>query len=308
MSEDKNLWVEKYRPTKLDDLILPERTKKIVKDFDKDVPHLLLVGRPGGGKTTLARILANDVLGCDCLYINASDENGVDTIRDKVIGFAQTKSFDGKIKIVILDECDYLSKNAMSILRNVIETYSATTRFILTGNEKHKILEALDSRCQSLAISPPLKESKKRCAEILKKEGVKVPKPQQDLFIKLIENHHPDLRKCINELEKFSKSGTLDIEEDENTDTVCDLIYENLVGGKTLETRRYLIDNESAFNSNHENLLKDLLNHFYDLDIDDLTKKQAILIIADHLFKMVHVSDREICCIACLLQIEEIIA
>lgn len=105
MSERTNLWVEKYRPKTLDNLILPPKTRKIVEDFGKDVPHLLLVGRPGTGKTTLAKILADDVLKCDYIYINASDENGVDTIREKVIGFAQTKSIDGERKIVILDEC-----------------------------------------------------------------------------------------------------------------------------------------------------------------------------------------------------------
>lgn len=209
----------------------------------------------------------------------------------------------------LTSNCDFLSKNAMSILRNVIESHSATTRFILTGNYKHMIIEALESRCQSLQINPPLKEAADRCLDILKKEGIKIPTDQKKPLINLIKRYHPDIRKCINELEKFSNSGTLDIDEENNTNELCELIYNNLKKGKSLETRKYLIENETSFNSNHESLLRDLLNYFYDVTgINDTTKKQAILIIADHLFKMVHVSDREICCIACLLQIEDIIA
>lgn len=301
-----NPWTERYRPQTLDDLMVDDTTRKIIENFGKDIPNLLLTGVCGVGKTTLAKILAKDILNCDYLYINASDENGVDTIRDKVIGFAQTKSFDGGLKIVILDEADYLSKSSMAILRNVMESYSSTTRFILTGNYKHRIIPALQSRCQSLTLHTSLKDVTRRCLEILKKENVEIPNDQKKPLVALIKSHYPDIRKCINELEKYSKSGVLTIETKKDTNQVMNLIYTNLQSGDTLKTRKFLIENEELFDSDHESLLKDLLNHFYDLSLDDTVKKQAILIIAESLFKMISVTDREICCIACLLQLEEL--
>jgi len=304
MNED--LLVEKYRPQTLDDLIIDDGVKNIIRNFGKDIPNLLITGIQGTGKTSLSRIIANDILKCDYLYINASDESGVDTIREKVIGFAQTKSFDGGLKIIILDESDGISKMAQGILRNVMESYSSTTRFILTGNYKHRIIPALQSRCQSLTLHTSLKDVTRRCLEILKKENIEIPNDQKKPLVALIKSHYPDIRKCINELEKYSKSGILSIETKKDTNQVMDLIYTNLQSGDTLKTRKFLIENEELFDSDHESLLKDLLNYFYDLSIDDTLKKQAILIIAESLFKMMSVTDREICAIACLLQLEEL--
>ncbi len=301
-----DLWVERYRPQTLDDLMVDDKTRQIIQNFGRDIPNLLLTGVAGSGKTSLAKIITKDILNCDYLYINASDENGVDTIREKVIGFAQTMSFDGGLKIVILDEADGISKQAQGILRNVMESYSSTTRFILTGNYKHRIIPALQSRCQSLTLHTSLKDVTRRCVDILRKENVEIPDDQKKNLVNLIRSHFPDIRKCINELEKFSKSGVLTIESKKDTNETLELIYNNLKSGKTLETRKFLIENEELFDSDHEALLKDLLNHFYDLQIDDTIKKQAILIIADSLFKMISVTDREICCIACLLQLEEL--
>lgn len=304
MSED--LWIERYRPKTLNDLIIDDNIKNIINDFGKDIPNLLLTGVAGTGKTSLAKILAKDVLNCDYLYINASDENGIDTIREKVTGFAQTMSFDGGLKIIILDESDGMTPAAQRSLRNVIESYSSTTRFILTGNYKHKIIPALQSRCQSLSLHTSLKDVTRRCLEILKNESIEIPENQKKNLIGLIKTHYPDIRKCINELEKYSKSGTLKIESKKDTNEVMELIFKNLQSNNTLITRKFLIENEELFDSDHESLLKDLLNYFYDTSLEDTTKKQAILIIADSLFKIMSVTDREICCIACLLQLEEL--
>jgi replication factor C small subunit len=309
MSDIENIWFEKYRPQTLNDMIIDDGVRNIIENFGKDIPHLLLTGTPGVGKTSLAKIICNDILKCDHLYINASDENGVDTIREKVVGFAQTMSFDGGIKIVILDECDGLSKSAQRILRNVIESYSATTRFILTGNYKHKIEAALQSRCQSLTLHTSLKDVVRRCCDILKQENIEIPNDQKKNLVELIKSHYPDIRKCINELEKYSKSGILNITSKKDTDSIVWKIYDNLLkAGETLQnTRKFLIENEELFDSDHELLLKDLLNYIYELDTCSTLKTQLILVIADHLFKMVHVSDREICCLACLLQLEELV-
>ena len=169
-----NLWVEKYRPKSLSDIVLVEETRSIANSFKdkKEIPNLLLIGIQGIGKTSLAKIIVNDILGCQYLYINASDENGIDTIRNKVVSFSKTKSFDGGIKVIILDEVDGISLEAQKALRNTMEEYSSNTRFILTGNYKHKIIQALQSRCQELNLIPPLEGIAKRVLTILRSENI----------------------------------------------------------------------------------------------------------------------------------------
>jgi DNA polymerase III delta prime subunit len=305
-NEINNLWVEKYRPKTLNDLMVSDWVSDTIKNFGADMPNLLLTGSAGLGKTSLAKIIVDDILKCDHLYINASDENGVDTIREKVMGFTQTMSFNGKLKVVILDEADYLGKAAQAILRNVMETYSSTTRFILTGNYKYKIIPALQSRCQNIILRTSLKDVVRRCADILKNENIQLPKGQTSNFLSLIKSHFPDIRKCINELQKYSSSGVFEMISKDNNNALMELIHHNIVNGKTLTVRKYLIENDELFDSDYESLLKDFLNYLYDLEMDDIIKKQAIIIIADSLFEMMSVSDREICCIACLLKLEEI--
>ncbi len=179
MIDFDKIWVEKYRPAKLDDIILDERTLNIVKEFKNEIPNLLFVGNPGTGKTTLARVIVNDILGCNYLYINASDESGIDTIRHNITNFAQTKSFDGGVKVVILDEADGLTPQAQAALRNTMETFAKYCRFILTANYKHKIIPALQSRCQALDIKPVIELAVKRCYYILKNEKVKISDEQK---------------------------------------------------------------------------------------------------------------------------------
>lgn len=300
-----SLFVEKYRPKTLDDLIVSENTKKIIRGFGKDIPHLMFVGAAGTGKTSLARIIVQDILKCDYLYINASDENGVDTIRNKVTGFAQTKSLDGELKVIILDESDHISMSGQAILRNLMESYAGNTRFILTGNYQHKIIEALRSRCQSIDIKPDLKNALGRCLNILKEEGIEIPDNQKKPLVELVKKHFPDLRKCINELQKFSSSGILDIYSKSDTNEIVQLILKNIKSKKGLETRKFLIENQELFDNDYESLLKDLLNSVYTSNMDDLTRKSMILTIADYLYKIVFVTDREICAIACLLELED---
>lgn len=306
MLDFKNIWVEKYRPQKLSDIILSERTREIIEGFTDEIPNLLFVGTPGTGKTTLARIIANDVLQCNFLYINASDESGIDTIRHKVTNFSQTKSFDGKVKVVILDECDGLTSQAQAALRNTMESYARYTRFILTANYKHKIIPALQSRCQFLDIKPTIEDSVKRCFTILKEEGIEVVESQKKKFVDLIKANFPDLRKCINELHKNCIDGKLSIKNIAVDNTILIKIKDFLDKKQVLNARKYLIENEELFYGDYDALMREYLNYIYACQIDDLRKKEMIAIIADHLYKSAFVLDKEINAFACWINLERV--
>jgi len=301
-----NPWVEKFRPKCLDDLCISDENRGIIDSFGQDIPHLLFCGLPGSGKTSLARILVQDVLKCDYLYINASDESGIDTIRGKITGFVQTKSFDGNIKVVILDESDQMSGLSQGALRNLMETYAHTARFILTGNHKHKITSALQSRCQSLDIKPSIQQALKRCLVILESEGIDTTLEQKQQLAALVKKHFPDLRKCINEMQKYCINNILNITQTSDNNELCSRIYDSIDTGKTLALRTYLIQNDGVFNSDWEQLLVDYLNYVYTLELDDAKKKAMILTIADHLEKCSRVNDKEINFFACVLNLENI--
>ena len=304
MIDFDKIWVEKYRPTKLDDIILDERTRNIVKEFKDEIPNLLFVGNPGTGKTTLARVIVNDILGCNYLYINASDESGIDTIRHNITNFAQTKSFDGGVKVVILDEADGLTPQAQAALRNTMETFAKYCRFILTANYKHKIIPALQSRCQALDIKPVVELAVKRCYHILKNENVKVSDEQKIKFIQLVKRHFPDLRKAINELQKNVIDSELCIATINSDSELLETIYKKVASKKTLEARKYLIENEDRFQGDYDTLLCNFLNFVYSSNLDDAKKKTCIATIADHLYKSAFVVDKEINSFACLVNLE----
>ena len=207
------LWVEKYRPQDLSTYVGNENLKTKVERFldDGNVPHLLLYGRAGGGKTTLAKIIVNHV-NCDYLYINASDERNIDLVRDKLKTFASSVGFK-PMKVVILDEADYLNVNsAQPALRNLMETFSAHCRFILTCNYVEKIIDPIQSRCQTYKIVPP---SKKEVAlhskTILEKEQISFD--LDDLAL-VVTAGYPDMRKVINELQRMSIDGKLSVDKD----------------------------------------------------------------------------------------------
>ena len=207
------LWVEKYRPQDLSTYVGNENLKTKVEKFldDGNVPHLLLYGRAGGGKTTLAKIIVNHV-DCDYLYINASDERNIDLVRDKLKTFASSVGFK-PMKVVILDEADYLNVNsAQPALRNLMETFSAHCRFILTCNYVEKIIDPIQSRCQTYKIVPPSKKEVALHSKIiLEKEQISFD--LDDLAL-VVTAGYPDMRKVINELQRMSIDGKLSVDKD----------------------------------------------------------------------------------------------
>mgnify|MGYP006427720813 CR=1 FL=1 len=211
--ESHGLFVEKYRPKDLSTYVGNDHLKSKVERFitDGNVPHLLLYGRAGGGKTTLAKIIVNHVE-CDYLYINASDERNIDLVRDKLKTFASSIGFK-PMKIVILDEADYLNVNsAQPALRNLMETFSAHCRFILTCNYVEKIIDPIQSRCQSYKIVPPSKKDVALHAKTIL-EKVNISFDLDDLAL-VVTAGYPDLRRVINELQRMSIDGKLKIDKD----------------------------------------------------------------------------------------------
>ena len=212
MSDIKNsLWVEKYRPSNLDSYIGNEHLKSKVKVYleSGDLPHLLLYGRAGTGKTTLAKLLVNNI-DCDYLYINASDENSVEVVREKVKNFASTLGFQ-TMKVIILDECDYITPNAQAALRNLMETFSKHCRFILTCNYVERIIDPIQSRCQSFQIIPPdRKQVAVHLGNILTKEQVE---SEIEDIVTIVNGGYPDIRRVINASQRQVVGGKLVIDE-----------------------------------------------------------------------------------------------
>jgi len=303
-----NLWVQKYRPSTLDEMVLSEENRKFFSSIKDEIPNLLFVGTPGIGKTTIAKIIVQDILKCQYLYINASDENGIDTIRSKVSGFSQTKSIDGALKVVILDEADGITIDGQRALRNTMEEYSAFTRFILTANYKHKIIPAIQSRTQYFDLSPDIHSVVNRVLLILKKEKITIPSTEQVNLVRIIKDNFPDIRKIINTIQKYSISGTFEIKEKLQKNEIVNKIHSSIVDKKTLDLRKYLIENENEFQGDYGNLLKQYLNFIYSSNINDEQKKSSVIIISEYLYRDAFVVDKEINAFACICQLEKVIS
>ena len=209
--KDNTLLVEKYRPTVLQDYVGNEQVKETIQKYldQNDIQNFIFYGPAGTGKTTLAKLIVKN-LNCDYLYINASDENGIDTIREKVKGFASAASWNG-IKVVILDEADFITINGQAALRNVIETFSRSTRFILTCNFIERIIDPIQSRCQVLKIVPPSKSIiAKHLADVMGKESI-----SHDIkeVATIVNKNYPDVRKMLNTIQLSNQDGKLKIDE-----------------------------------------------------------------------------------------------
>ena len=298
---NNSLWVEKYRPTTLDTYIGNDHLKSKVKVYleSGDLPHLLLYGKAGTGKTTLAKLLVNNIE-CDHLYINASDENNVDTVRTKVKSFASTIGFKD-FKIIILDECDYITPNAQAALRNLMETFSKHCRFILTCNFVERIIDPIQSRCQLFEIIPPSKtEVAQRLNEILEEEEINYE--LQDLKI-LIDSNYPDIRRTINSAQRNVVNLQLKL------DTIS--IIQNDYKLKLLEILK-IEDKKNAFKNIRQLLADNQVRDFADLfrllydEVDTYGKghiAECILIIAKYELSDGQVIDKEINAMAMIIEL-----
>jgi len=297
-----SLWVEKYRPTKLEDYVGNEHLKTKVGVFieNNDIPHLLLYGKAGTGKTTLAKLIVKSI-DCDYMIINASDERNVDTIRDKVKGFASSMGFK-KWKVVVLDEVDYMSHLAQPMLRNIMETFSGHCRFILTCNYVEKVIDPIQSRCQAFQIIPPTKKDVAvQMSKILKSEEIEFD--VKDL-VPIIDSSYPDIRKVINTCQMNSHKGKLKIDvqnllENDYKIKILDILKSNDdKRNKYMKIRQALIDSKVTDFS-------DLFTMLYD-KVDEYAAENTsnvILLLSDGQYKCSSAIDKEIPTAATLIQI-----
>jgi replication factor C small subunit len=303
---ENTLWVEKYRPQTLKEYIGNDLLKEKVQSYldNNDVPHLLLYGKAGTGKTTLAKIIAQTIE-CDMMVINASDENNVETVRNKVKNFASGAGFKG-FKIIILDEFDYMTPNAQAILRNLMETFSRHTRFILTCNYHEKIIEPILSRCQTFAVNPPSKkEVAVHVTEILNKEGIRFDiKDVADI----ISSFYPDIRRVMNTCQLQSSKGELKV--DKQTILQADFknkIVDLLASGE--EKRNAYMQIRQIVGDNKVNDFAELYTALYER-LDDYAAgntANVILELAQGQFRDALVIDKEICFMATIIAIINII-
>lgn len=278
IKKEHSLWVEKYRPQTLDKYIGDENVKNRIADCiaKQDIPHFVFSGTAGTGKTTLAKIIVANIQ-CDYLYLNASDENGIDTIRDKVKRFASTASFQ-PIKIVILDEADFLTQPAQAALRNLIEEYSIYTRFVLTCNYLERLIEPLKSRCEVHQLKPPSKAdvAKHIVVNILDNEGIQYELPD---VAKVINEHYPDVRSIIKYIQSGVKDGVFSWTKSDFTDWCKSLVailakrekdawykIRQLVADEQIDdfqtAFRYMFDNLEEFSHGHDAELSIILDDF----------------------------------------------
>ena len=277
-TKDHTLLVEKYRSKTLDSYVGNDHIKKTIEQYlgQNDIQNLIFYGPAGTGKTTLAKLIVNN-LNCDYLYINASDERGIETIRDKVSGFASTASFK-PLKVVILDEADFLTIQAQASLRNVIETFSRTTRFIMTCNYVERIIDPLQSRCQVLKVIPPSKkEVAVHLASVMATEGTTYE--MEDLKT-IVNQYYPDLRKCLNTIQLSTQNQKLVIDKSVlvSSNYMTSILKElsnakpkwreirQIIANANVsdfeELYRYLYDNANVYASGREGMVAIYINEY----------------------------------------------
>lgn len=305
MKTDELLWVQKYRPQRIADSILPDVTKASFQKFvdTKNIPNLLLTGSPGTGKTTAAKAMLEE-LGCDYIILNAALNRGIDLVRSEISTFASSISLAGGRKYIILDEADYLTPEAQASMRNLIETFSKNCGFIFTCNFKNRIIAPLRSRLSEVDFAIEKSEKPKLAAQffkrtlaILKNENVDFdPK----VVAKVIEKHFPDFRRILNELQKYSGNGRIDegIFADFKQESL-DNLFDLLKNKNFTEMRKWCADNSDQD-------VNELFRKIYDIATDKIELKSMptfVVSLADYMYKSSFVADQEINLVAFLTEV-----
>ena len=300
------LWVEEYRPKTIEDCILPDSLKTLFTSFVQkgELSNLLLSGTPGIGKTTVAKALCEQ-LNCDWIMINGSEEGGIDVLRNKIKNFASTVSLSGGKKVVILDEADYLNpQSTQPALRGFVEEFHKNCRFILTCNFKNRIIEPLHSRFSNIEFKVNPKDKPKlasrlfeRAIYILKEQNVSY---EDKVLVELITKHFPDFRKLINELQRYSVSGSIDAGilvnvSDENLKTLVTHLKNKEFG----DMRKWVVNN---LDNDPVKIFRKIYDTLY-TNLEPSTIPHAVLIIADYQYKSAFVADQEINLVACLTEL-----
>ena len=299
---EHSLWCERYRPKNLSTYVGNEHLKEKVARYIavEDVPHLLLYGKAGTGKTTLAKIVVNNI-DCDYMYINASDENKVDDVRNKIKTFASSVGFKS-LKVIILDECDYLTPNAQAALRNLMETFSKHCRFILTCNYVERIIDPIQSRCQLYKVVPPSKkEVAQQMVKILDLESVEY---QLDDVAMIVNAGYPDIRRVINSSQRqvVDNKLSVDVSSIIQNDYKVQLLEKLTQGAPFRDVRQLIADNSINDYSELYRLLYDELETYSNGRV-----AECIMAIAESQYKDVMVVDKEINFMSLIIELITII-
>jgi DNA polymerase III delta prime subunit len=300
------LFVERYRPHKIEDCILPDRLKKVFQEYvtKGDIPNLMLTGTAGCGKTTVAKAMCEEI-GCNFLFINSSDERGIDMLRTKIKGYASTVSLTGGRKVIILDEADYLTPEAQAGLRGAIEEFSENCSFIFTCNFKARLIDALHSRCSVIDFALKGDEKAKmasqmfkRLANILTEESITYDK---DVLGKIVQRYFPDYRRTLNELQRYSTSGNIDagvLSQVESVRKLDDLI--KALKEKDFSTMRKWVVNNSDIDQSR------IFRSIYDnlcVYLKAESVPMAVVTLAKYQYQAAFVADQELNLVACLTEL-----
>jgi len=303
---EKFLWVEKYRPTNVDECILPNSLKQTFKEFvkQKTIPNLILSGGAGVGKTTIANAMINEI-GATSMMINGSEESGIDVLRTKIKNFASTSSLEGGRKYLILDESDYLNpQSTQPALRGFMEEFHKNCGFILTCNYKNRLIEPLHSRCSGVDFRIPKSEINKLCTQffkrvksILDEEGIKY---DDKVILELITKYFPDWRRTLNELQKYSVSGQIDSGILVNLSEVnINELMDALKNNEFTTVRKWIVNN---LDNDPNRMFRVIYDSLYDY-LDGSTIPHAVIIIGDYSYKSAFVADQEINMLACMTEL-----
>jgi DNA polymerase III delta prime subunit len=300
------LFTEKYRPNKVADCILPDRIKKVFQEYvnTKNIPNLMLTGTAGVGKTTVALAMCEEI-GLNYLFINSSDERGIDTLRTKIRNYASTVSLVGGRKVIILDEADYITPEAQAALRGAIEEFSANCTFILTCNFKSRLIEAIHSRCSVIDFALQADEKPKmaaaffnRISEILNLENIRFEK---NVLVEITKKYFPDYRRTLNELQRYSTSGQIDagvLAQVVSVRNIQDLV-KYLKEKNFAEMRKWVVVNADL---DPARMFRKIYDSMYEY-MKPESIPQAVVILAKYQYQSAFVADQEINVVACLTEI-----